>query len=83
MPEILREDSGKASATRFVLIAALLLGTAMFVYVGWRIGFAGETYDHYAGLLDEWRQFLVWIGLVPYGTNKVAGAIKKESQPVS
>lgn len=78
MPEVLREENGKPSTTRLVLILCLLLGTVVFMYVGWRIGFAGESYDQYAGLIDEWRSFLVWIGIVPYGTNKVAGALKKE-----
>lgn len=83
MPEILKENgTDKASASRFVLISCLVLGTIMFVYVGWRIGFAGENYDMYAGLLDEWRSFLVWIGIVPYGANKLSKAVRKEP-PVS
>lgn len=76
MPEILQEDSGKRSASRFVLIACLFLGTLVFIYVGWRIGFAGESYEMYGGLIDEWRQFLVWIGIVPYTANKVTKAVK-------
>ena len=79
MPSVLRETSGdeKVSASRFVLLTCLVLGTVVFMYVGWRIGFADETYDMYEGLIDEWRSFLIWIGIVPYSANKVAGAIKK------